>query len=79
MNSRVHGISGDWLAVGVPGSGLEWCAAVLRFLIFESCLAMLAAGTERGLLGDDDGTICLRKQLFVDGKKEQEPRVLVRV
>ena len=40
---------------------------------------MLAAGTERGLLGDDDGTICLRKQLFVDGKKEQEPRVLVRV
>ena len=51
----------------------------LRFFIFESCLAMLAAGTERGLLGDDDGTICLRKQLFVDGKKEQEPRVLVRV
>lgn len=39
---------------------------------------MLAAGSEKALLGDDDGTICLRKQLLVDGKKEQEPRVLVR-
>lgn len=41
-------------------------------------LSLLAVGSEKALLGDDDGTICLRKQLLVDGKKEQEPRVLVR-
>ena len=38
----------------------------------------LLTASERALVGVKD-PVCLRKELFVDGKKEQEPRVIVSI
>ena len=39
-------------------------------------LFLLCSGSERALVRGKD-TVCLRKEVFVEGKKEQEPRVIV--
>ena len=44
----------------------------------DSSFVSLLTASERALVGVKD-PVCLRKELFVDGKKEQEPRVIVSI